>query len=114
MTKVECIVKAMNDKLAQDIVAINMENASPLYDTFILCTASNKRLLNAIQDNVVDQCEMNGFEIKSIEGRGNAEWILIDAGDVICHIFSEAARKEYNLEKLWSDMPTIDIKEYLA
>ena len=77
MTKVECIVKAMDDKLAQDIVAINMENASPLYDTFILCTASNKRLLNAIQDNVVDQCEMNGFEIKSIEGRGNAEWILI-------------------------------------
>ena len=50
MTKVECIVKAMDDKLAQDIVAINMENASPLYDTFILCTASNKRLLNAIQD----------------------------------------------------------------
>ena len=57
MTKLECIVKAMDDKLAQDIVAINMENASPLYDTFILCTASNKRLLNAIQDNVVDQCE---------------------------------------------------------
>lgn len=114
MTKLECIVKAMDDKLAQDIVAINMENASPLYDTFILCTASNKRLLNAIQDNVVDQCEMNGFEIKSIEGRGNAEWILIDAGDVICHIFSEEAGKEYNLEKLWSDMPTIDIKEYLA
>lgn len=114
MTKVECIVKAMDDKLAQDIVAINMENASPLYDTFILCTASNKRLLNAIQDNVVDQCEKNGFEIKSIEGRGNAEWILIDTGDVICHIFSEEARKEYNLEKLWSDMPTIDIKEYLA
>ena len=102
MTKVECIVKAMNDKLAQDIVAINMQNAS------------NKRLLNAIQENVVDQCEMNGFEIKSIEGCGNAEWILIDAGDVICHIFSEEARKEYNLEKLWSDMPTIDIKEYLA
>ena len=114
MTKVECIVKAMDDKLAQDIVAINMENASPLYDTFILCTASSKRLLNAIQDNVVDQCEKNGFEIKSIEGRGNAEWILIDVGDVICHIFSEEARKEYNLEKLWSDMPTIDIKEYLA
>lgn len=114
MTKVECIVKAMDDKLAQDIVAINMENASPLYDTFILCAASNKRLLNAIQDNVVDQCEKNGFEIKSIEGRGNAEWILIDVGDVICHIFSEEARKEYNLEKLWSDMPTIDIKEYLA
>ena len=114
MTKVECIVKAMDDKLAQDIVAINMENASPLYDTFILCTASNKRLLNAIQDNVVDQCEKNGFEIKSIEGRGNAKWILIDVGDVICHIFSEEARKEYNLEKLWSDMPTIDIKEYLA
>ena len=73
MTKVECIVKAMDDKLAQDIVAINMENASPLYDTFILCTASNKRLLNAIQDNVVDQCEMNGFEIKTLE-----KGVLID------------------------------------
>lgn len=113
MTKVECIVKAMNDKLAQDIVAINMENASPLYDTFILCTASNKRLLNAIQDNVVDQCEMNGFEIKSIEAVVMQDGSLLMQVSV-CHIFSEEARKEYNLEKLWSDMPTIDIKEYLA
>lgn len=113
MTKVECIVKAMNDKLAQDIVAINMENASPLYDTFVLCTASNMRLLDAIQDNVVDQCQLNGFDVKRVEGKGNSDWILIDLGDVICHIFTSDARKEYNLEKLWSDMPRINIEEYL-
>lgn len=114
MTKVECIVKAMNDKLAQDIVAINMENASPLYETFILCTASNMRLLDAIQDNVVDQCELNGYSVKSVEGKGNSEWVLIDLGDVVCHIFTKDARAEYNLEKLWSDMPRINIEEYLA
>lgn len=114
MTKVECIVKAMNDKLAQDIVAINMENASPLYETFILCTASNMRLLDAIQDNVVDQCELNGYNVKNVEGKGNSEWVLIDLGDVVCHIFTKDARAEYNLEKLWSDMPKINIEEYLA
>ncbi|MGF0144939.1 ribosome silencing factor [Sharpea azabuensis] len=113
MEKLECIVRAMNDKLATNIVAIDMRETSPLFDYFVLCTGSNQRLLNAIKDNVEEQCELNGYEVKAIEGLRNSQWILIDLGDIVVHIFEGEARDNYNLEKLWGDMPRVDISEYL-
>ncbi len=113
MNELEIIVKAMDDKLATNIVAINMTEVSPLFDTFVLCSASNERLMNAIKDNIKEQCEINGIEIKSIEGLRNSKWILIDCGDIVCHIFQDEERKSYNLEKLWGDMPRINIEDML-
>ncbi|MDD6513547.1 ribosome silencing factor [Sharpea azabuensis] len=113
MEKLECIVRAMNDKLATNIVAIDMRETSPLFDYFVLCTGSNQRLLNAIKDNVEEQCEINGYEVKAIEGLRNSQWILMDLGDIVVHIFEGEARDNYNLEKLWGDMPRVDISEYL-
>ena len=113
MEKLECIVRAMNDKLATNIVAIDMRETSPLFDYFVLCTGSNQRLLNAIKDNVEEQCELNGYEVKAIEGLRNSQWILMDLGDIVVHIFEGEARDKYNLEKLWGDMPRVDISEYL-
>lgn len=112
MEKLECIVRAMNDKLATNIVAIDMRETSPLFDYFVLCTGSNQRLLNAIKDNVEEQCELNGYEVKAIEGLRNSQWILMDLGDIVVHIFEGEARDNYNLEKLWGDMPRVDISEY--
>ena len=113
MEKLECIVRAMNDKLATNIVAIAMRETRPLFDYFVLCTGSNQRLLNAIKDNVEEQCELNGYEVKAIEGLRNSQWILMDLGDIVVHIFEGEARDNYNLEKLWGDMPRVDISEYL-
>lgn len=113
MEKLECIVRAMNYKLATNIVAIDMRETSPLFDYFVLCTGSNQRLLNAIKDNVEEQCELNGYEVKAIEGLRNSQWILMDLGDIVVHIFEGEARDNYNLEKLWGDMPRVDISEYL-
>ncbi len=114
MNKLECVVKAMNDKLATNIVAIDMQQASPIFDTFVLCTASNSRLLEAIKENIVDQCQLNGFDVKSVEGLRDSKWVLIDLGDIVCHIFDDEERDSYNLEKLWGDMPRIDVKAMLA
>ena len=113
MEKLVCIVRAMNDKLATNIVAIDMRETSPLVDYFVLCTGSNQRLLNAIKDNVEEQCELNGYEVKAIEGLRDSQWILMDLGDIVVHIFEGEARDNYNLEKLWGDMPRVDISEYL-
>lgn len=99
MNKLECVVKAMNDKLATNIVAIDMQQASPIFDTFVLCTASNSRLLEAIKENIVDQCQLNGFDVKSVEGLRDSKWVLIDLGDIVCHIFDDEERDSYNLEK---------------
>lgn len=114
MTKLECIVKAMDDKMATGIVAIDMREASPIFDTFVLCTAGNERLMQAIKENIKDECERNGFDIKSIEGLRSSKWILIDLGDIVCHIFESKERDSYNLEKLWGDMPRIQIEGMLS
>ena len=114
MTKLECLVKAMDDKMGSHIVAIDMRDASPIFDTFVLCTASNERLMQAILQNIKDQCEINGYDIHSIEGLRGSKWILIDLGDIVCHIFDAGERDFYNLEKLWGDMPRINIEGMLA
>lgn len=113
MNKVEIMVKALGEKMAENIVALDMTMASPIFDTFILCTASNERLMQAIRDNVEEKCEEQGIFVKKIEGLRNSKWLLMDYGDIIVHIFEGEERNSYNLEKLWSDMPRIDIEEYL-
>lgn len=113
MNKLEIIVKALDDKLARDIVAIDMQLASPIFDTFVICSADNDRLMNALRDSVEDHMEENGYTVKSIEGRRNSKWLLMDYGDIVVHIFNQEERDSYNLEKLWSDMPRIDISGYL-
>jgi len=113
MNKLEIIVKALDDKLGEDIVAIDMEMASPIYDTFVICSASNERLMSALRDSVEESMAENGFDVKKIEGRRNSKWLLMDYGDIIVHIFDQDERASYNLEKLWSDMPRIDVSGYL-
>ena len=113
MTKLECIVRAMDDKMGSHITAIDMTNASPLFDTFVLCTASNERLMQAIKQNIKDECAKNGYEINSIEGLRDSKWILIDLGDIVCHIFDAEERDKFNLEKLWGDMPEINVEKML-
>ncbi len=114
MTKLEVIVKAMDDKLATNIVAIDMMEASPMFDTFVLCTADNERLMAAIVQNIKDECELNGYDIKSVEGLRDSKWMLIDLGDIVCHVFETNERAAYNLDKLWGDLPRINIEGMLA
>lgn len=113
MELLECIVHAMDDKLATNIVAIDMREASPIFDTFVLCTASNQRLLQAIKENVIDFTAMHGYQAKSVEGLRDSKWVLIDFGDIVCHIFDAQERDNYSLEKLWGDMPRIDLSEMI-
>lgn len=113
MNKVEIIVKALSDKLGDNIIAIDMREASPIFDTFIVCTASNERLMQALKDNVEEEMEKNGYFVKSVEGIRKSQWLLMDYGDIVVHIFEEGERDNYNLEKLWGDLPRIDIEGYL-
>ena len=113
MNKVEIIVKALSDKLGKNIVAIDMREASPIFDTFILCTGSNERLMQSLRDNVEEQMEKSGFNVQHIEGLRGSKWILMDYGDIVVHIFEEEERGAYNLEKLWGDLPRISVDEYL-
>ncbi|AIM24636.2 ribosomal silencing factor RsfS [Melissococcus plutonius] len=79
----------------------------------MICQASNERQINAIVDEVVEQEEKNQVEIKRIEGKDSKKWILIDLGDVVVHVFQDSEREFYNLEKLWSDAPSVDLDGWL-
>lgn len=113
MNKIEIIVKALDEKLGENIVAIDMTQASPIFDTFILCTAANERMLQAIKNNVEEKLEEEKVFVKKIEGLRNSKWVLMDYGDIVIHIFEASERDSYSLDKLWADMPRIDVEEYL-
>lgn len=99
----ELVIKTLEDKKANDIVVIDFDKTSSICDYFIVCDASNLRQVNALADDVIDKLAENGYGVKSVERSDNAEWILIDAYDVVVHIFLTSTRSHYNLEKLYRD-----------
>ncbi|MCL3854890.1 ribosome silencing factor [Lactiplantibacillus plantarum] len=106
-------VEAADDKRADDIVALDVAEVSLMADYFVILSADSKRQVQAIADNIVDFVRKAGSDVKSVEGRTAGEWVLIDAGDVIVHVFQKDARAHYNLEKLWSDAPIVDVAHWV-
>ncbi|WEV45164.1 ribosome silencing factor [Streptococcaceae bacterium ESL0687] len=106
---IETVVKAADDKKALDIVVMDMKGISGVSDAFIVMEAMNTRQIGAIVDNIVDKAEEAGMRAHHIEGNPNSGWVLIDFLDVVVSVFSHDERSFYNLEKLWSDAPLVDI-----
>lgn len=109
----EIAVKACDSKRAEDILALDVQNVSLLADYFVICHGGSERQLKAIVDAVEDEVEKAGYTVKRIEGKEGGKWILIDLGDVIVHVFTESERSFYNLEKLWSDAPLVDLTHWI-
>ena len=109
----ELVVRTADDRQAKDIIAIDMREISVLTDYNVISHASNKRLINAIADSIVEAATKAGIEVKSIEGKQNGDWVLIDLGDVIFHVFDEEERSHYRLESLWTEAPTVDITDWV-
>ncbi len=107
MTKI--VYDAIDDKLGQDISIINIGKVSTLCDYFVIATAGSTRQVKAIADNVQDALTEHGIEPRSKEGYETQNWILLDYGDVMVHVFDEENRGFYNLEKLWKDAPYVDV-----
>lgn len=110
----ELVVKAADDKKAEDIMAMDVSQVSLLADHFVVMHGNNDRQVAAIAEAVVESVEKAGYKINHIEGKDTAKWILIDLGDVIVHVFHYTERSFYNLEKLWSDAPLVDISDMIS
>lgn len=109
----EIIIKAINEKKGEDILAINVSESSPICDYIVLCSANNERQLMSIANSIDDELAKNNYEIKKIHGKGS-KWIIVDASSIVVHIFSKEERDNYNLEKMWEPFPKVDISEYLV
>ncbi len=100
---------AMDEKLADNIVVIDFRKQSPFVDYFVIADAKNYRMAKSIIDNVEEKALKAGFEIKHIYAENTTKWLLIDLGEVVCHVFYDDERQLYNLEGLWKDLPTIQM-----
>jgi len=112
--KLEIAVKAIDSKKANNIVAMDMHKVSLMADYFVIADATSNRQVQAIVTEVKDKIQEAGGDIKLIEGFQTADWVLIDLGDVIVHVFSTEQRDFYNLERLWHDAPYVDLNKLLV
>jgi ribosome-associated protein len=95
-------VKAIEGKKGEDIVILEMDkNSGAFTDFFVVCSGTNPRQIQAIADDVQKQLAEVGQRPNSVEGYNQAEWVLLDYVDFVMHVFSERARKFYDLERLW-------------
>lgn len=102
---------ALADKKGEDIRIIDISKVSVLADYFIIASGSNKNQVQAMSDNVQEELFKAGIEVKQIEGYQSGNWILMDYGDIIIHVFSNEDRLFYDLERIWRDGACISIEE---
>lgn len=107
-------IQALEDKKAEDIHVIDISQVSVIADYFIIAGGSNKSQIQAMCDNVQEKLGRAGYPERQTEGYQTANWILMDFGDVIVHIFDKENRLLYDLERIWRDGKQIDIKEFNA
>ena len=111
MVRLAC--KAMDEKKAIDIKVIDIHEVSVIADYFVIASGSNLNQVPAMVDNVEEQLGRAGYEPKQVEGTRGSNWILMDYGDLIIHVFDEENRLFYDLERIWRDGKEVDVEEFL-
>ncbi len=100
---------AAEDKIARDVVAIDVSSQLALTDVFVIASATNERQVGAIVDEIEEQLRRHECRPKRREGQREGRWVLIDFGDIVVHVQHEEEREFYSLDRLWKDCPAIDL-----
>lgn len=98
----QTIEHALDDLKAVDVAIIPLEGKSSMADYLIIAGGTSTRHASSLAANVEKELKAHGFRIYGVEGKQSGDWVCVDAGDIIVHIFEPETRKLYNLEKLWS------------
>jgi ribosome-associated protein len=96
------ILSRLDDMKAEDTITIDLRGKSSITDYMVVTTGRVNRHVGAIAENVAKGLKEIGIEAPHIEGLANSDWVLIDSGDVIVHVFRPEVREFYNLEKMWT------------
>ena len=107
-------IEALEDKKAEDIRVIDISEVSVLADYFLIASGKNRNQLQALADEVEEKLGRAGYPMKQSEGYDSANWILLDFGDIIIHLFDQENRLFYDLERMWRDGKQIDPESLLS
>lgn len=97
----DTVLASLDDSKAENIVSIDIQGKSSLADHMVVASGRSNRHVAAVADHVLKALKDAGFGNARVEGLSGADWVLIDAGDVIVHVFRPEVREFYNLEKMW-------------
>lgn len=101
---------AAADKIAQDIVALDVSDRLAITDVFVIASAPSERQVNAIVDGIEEELSKQGLKPVRSEGRSEGRWVLLDYAEVIVHVQHEEDRVFYALDRLWKDCPSVDLQ----
>ena len=105
--------RALSDKKGKEIQVLEIGELTTLADYFVLCTATSSTQVKAMSDACEEAMEKNGEQVHHIEGHRGGTWLLMDFSSVVVHVFTDEARKFYDLERLWGDAQEIDLAQAL-
>ncbi|MEC5422190.1 ribosome silencing factor [Virgibacillus sp. C22-A2] len=106
---IQIIANACDDKRAEDIVALDMNEVSLVADYFLICHGNTERQVQAIARGIKESMDERDISVNRIEGMEHGRWVLVDTGDIVCHIFHKDERIYYNLERLWGDAERLQL-----
>ena len=110
--EVKLAIECASEKKAFNLVALDLREIASFTEFFVIASANNQRQVQAICDEIQEQLKSQlKSRIVRIEGYGSAEWVLLDYGDFIVHVFEQKAREFYDLERLWRDARKVEIPE---
>jgi len=107
--QVKTAVRAADEKKAQDLLVLRLTAITEFTDYFIICSGNSTRQTQAIADAVTEELKKIKTRPMHTEGYNNGEWILIDYGAFVVHIFTEQSRRFYDLERLWRDAERVEV-----
>ncbi len=103
----DIVLESLGDAKAENTISIDMEGKSPMSDHMVVTSGRSHRHVGAVAEQLSKALKKGGYDKPRIEGLPNCDWVLIDAGDVIIHIFRPEVRDFYNLEKFWlTELPS--------
>ncbi|WP_424941645.1 ribosome silencing factor [Aliiroseovarius sp. S253] len=102
------VLKSLEDDKAEDVVVISLSGKSQMADNMVVCSGRSTRQVGAISEKLADKLKQEMGVFSKIEGKGQGDWVLIDGGDVIVHVFRPEVREFYQLEKMWMEPGAAD------
>lgn len=99
------VVDALEELKGRDIAELDVSRMTSVTDVMVVVSGTSSRHVKALADNVLERAKDEGFRPLGVEGEAGSDWVLVDLGDVVVHVMMPDARKLYDLERLWSELP---------